>query len=123
MERRSYISLILTHLALAGLLYVVIEIPKSRGGLASPAAFIAVILLIEGFYLFHYVRNVRNDGLKTGVNDITLFVWIILILWELWTSVSAAAHGADVIPEGRSFSFRSTSRLRKKRVTATSKPC
>jgi NitT/TauT family transport system permease protein len=92
MERRSVISLILTHIALAVLIYIIIAVPKSRGGLASPAAFIAVILLIEAFYMFHYIWNMRDGGSRTGVNDITFFVWVILILWELWTSVSAAAH-------------------------------
>ena len=40
---------------LAALMYIVLAVPKTRSGLAAPAAFIVAIMLIEAFYLFHYL--------------------------------------------------------------------
>ena len=84
--------LILSHVFLAVLLAVVLFIPKSRPGLAPCTALLAALGLMEGVYLLAVWRAKRKGGSETAPFDIILLVWVILIAWELVTSVFHVAH-------------------------------
>lgn len=92
MEKRKWLRFFVPHMLLMVLLISVFCLPKARAGLAPPMDFAAAIALMEGFYLYHTIKDYRNGGFRTGPADITMFVWFLLLIWELWTSVSGRAH-------------------------------
>ena len=69
------------------LLLAVICLPKGRTGVASPWPLSAVILLIELSYQLHRLR-----GRKGTRDDIIIFVWLLLFMWEMLTSVLGLGH-------------------------------
>lgn len=87
-----YRRLVISHLFFVILLSLVWFAPKSRPALAPSAAMLAAVCLIEGIYLLATWRAKRRGGSETAPFDIILLVWILLILWELATSVLHIAH-------------------------------
>lgn len=92
MDRKTLSGLIISHILMAVLLLTVYLVPNSRQNVASPAAFTCLIIIVDCFYLYHFSRNSVAGSTRKGISDIVIFVWVILIVWELCTSVAAKAH-------------------------------
>ena len=96
--RQACKRLILPHLLLAVLLFTVVCLPNSRATTRSCGSFLAAIAVIEALFLFFVFRRRRHPyechcaSAGTGPFDIICLVWILLILWELTTSVYNVAH-------------------------------
>lgn len=105
MKTRKSSVVYLSHIALAALLVLLFFVPKVRSTVREPWSMLLAILLMEGLFLLRY-RKSRNRS----VCDIMLFVWLLLILWEVWTSVLNAAHPVLVpCPENVFDTFREQS--------------
>lgn len=96
--RQACKRLILPHLLLAVLLFTVVALPNTRTTTRSYGSFLIAIALMEALFLLFVFRRRRypcechcaNAG--TGPFDIICLVWILLIIWELTTSVYNVAH-------------------------------
>lgn len=95
--RQACRRLILPHILLAILLFTVIGLPNSRTTTRPYASFLVAIAVIEALFLVSLFRRggIRGCSCKkagTGPFDIICLVWVLLIVWELLTSVYNAAH-------------------------------
>lgn len=84
--------LILVHIPLLFLLYAVIFLPNSRTTTRAYGSLLVAIALIECLFLFSLLVAKRRGKIGTGAFDIIFLVWLLLIAWELCTSVFNVAH-------------------------------
>ena len=82
-------------LVLAG---IVLFAPKQRSGVAEPWALLAAMAVIELLFVYFLRRRQRKGTNASGLCDIISFVWLLLIAWEIFTSVTGAAHPV-LVPE------------------------
>ena len=95
-------ELVLAHVLLALLAALVLAAPKQRAAVRDPGAMLACLALIEGAFL---VQLRRKD--PRSCCDMILLVWLLLIVWELGTSVLDLAHPVLVpCPENVFDTFR-----------------
>ena len=81
------------HGVLAVFILVVLTAPKSRPDLHGPAALLTGAALIEAIFLLAVIlKKRRGREIGTGPTDIIIFVWAVMILWELYTSVTGKGH-------------------------------
>ena len=83
-------SFLLAHGVLAVLIYVMIFVPDQRTAVRDWHSMAAAIAVIEGRFLFAYRK--REGARPSGCADILLFIWTLLLVWELSTSVWNLAH-------------------------------
>lgn len=99
--------LLQAHLLFAALLGVVLFAPKSRPGLAPAAALAAALCLIEGLFLVSVWRGRKAREKLTAPFDVIRLVWVLLLVWELLTSVFHRAHPVLIpAPENVFHTFR-----------------
>ena len=99
--------LILVHLLLLALLYEIIFVPNQRTTVRDYDALLVGIAVIEALFLFALWYCKRRGTLSTGPFDIILAVWLLMIVWELTTSVLNVAHPVLVpCPENVFDTFR-----------------
>jgi len=104
--------LILPHLLLIILLITVIFLPNARQTTRPYGSFLIAIAVMEAMFLFSVFRRRSKfqcgcAGAGTGPFDIICLVWVLLILWELTTSVFNIAHPVLVpAPENVFDTFR-----------------
>ena len=84
--------LILVHLLLLVLLYEIMFVPNQRPTVRDYDALLVGIAVIEALFLFALWYCKRRGTLSTGPFDIILAVWLLMIVWELTTSVLNVAH-------------------------------
>ena len=84
--------LLIPHLFLIALVAAVLFAPKGRPGVEHWGALLAGIAVIELLFLVAVIRNRRRGAESTAPYDLIVFVWVLLLLWELYTSVSNLAH-------------------------------
>lgn len=84
--------LIVSHIFLLVLLYIVLIVPDKRSGVSGKPAFLVAVCIIEAFFIINLIRDKKKKCVNTGIFDIMILVWILLIVWELTTSVFNAAH-------------------------------
>ena len=84
--------LILVHLLLLVLLYEIMFVPNQRTTVRDYDALLVGIAVIEALFLFALWYCKRRGTLSTGPFDIILVVWLLMIVWELTTSVLNVAH-------------------------------
>lgn len=102
-NRQFFIS----HLFLAALLCIVIFVPNQRPTARAPWSMLAGLAVIEGLFLLSIWRKQKKNCLTKGPYDIMLFIWALLIIWELCTSVFNVAHPVLVpCPENVFDTFR-----------------
>lgn len=102
MKKRICPAFLITQLAFAVLLLLLLAVPKARPTVRAPWSMLVGILVIDGFFLLRYRKHQSRSAC-----DIMLFVWLLLILWELYTSVCNAAHPVLVpCPENVFDTFR-----------------
>ena len=82
-------------LVLAG---IVLFAPKQRSGVAEPWVLLAAMAVIELLFVYFLRRRQRKGTNASGLCDIISFVWLLLIAWEIFTSVTGAAHPV-LVPE------------------------
>lgn len=111
--RQACKRLILPHLLLAALLFTVLCLPNNRATTRPCGSFLVAIAIIEALFLFFVFRGRRSAGechcasAGTGPFDIICLVWVLLIAWELVTSVYNTAHPVLVpAPENVFDTFR-----------------
>ena len=99
--------LLIPHVLLLALAAVVLFAPKSRPGVQHWGAMLAALGLMELLFLAAVIRNRRRGTESTAPYDLIVFVWVLLLLWELYTSVSNLAHPVLVpAPENVFDTFR-----------------
>ncbi len=99
--------LILVHLLLLALLYEIMFVPNQRTTVRDYDALLVGIAVIEALFLFALWYCKRRGTLSTGPFDIILAVWLLMIVWELTTSVLNVAHPVLVpCPENVFDTFR-----------------
>ena len=84
--------LILVHLLLLVLLYEIMFVPNQRTTVRDYDALLVGIAVIEALFLCSLWYCKRRGTLSTGPFDIILAVWLLMIVWELTTSVLNVAH-------------------------------
>ena len=105
--RKDRLRLIIPHILLAVLMILVIAVPKAKENLRAPYAMLIAMAIIEALFLFFAIRDRRRTGsIGTGPCDILSFVWALMIIWEIFTSVLDLAHPVLVpAPENVFFVF------------------
>ena len=99
--------LILVHLLLLVLLYEIMFVPNQRTTVRDYDALLVGIAVIEALFLFALWHGKRRGTLSTGPFDIILVVWLLMIVWELTTSVLNVSHPVLVpCPENVFDTFR-----------------
>lgn len=99
--------LILVHLLLLVLLYEIMFVPNQRTTVRDYDALLVGIAVVEALFLFTLWYCKRRGTLSTGPFDIILAVWLLMIVWELTTSVLNVAHPVLVpCPENVFDTFR-----------------
>lgn len=110
--RQACKRLILPHILLAVLLFAVICLPNSRSTTRPCGSFLAAIAVMEALFLFAVFRRRPSRECACarvghGPFDIICLVWVLLLAWELATSVCNAAHPVLVpAPENVFDTFR-----------------
>lgn len=110
--RQACKRMILPHLLLLILLFAVIFLPNGRTTTRDCGSFLAAIAIMEGLFLVAVFRRRSRfqcacAGAGTGPFDIICLVWVLLIIWELCTSVYNIAHPVLVpAPENVFDTFR-----------------
>lgn len=98
--------LVISHTLFFSLLAVICLAPKARPGLSQNLPLITAVLLIEGAHLFSVWRSCRGRGSQTAPFDIVSLVWLVLLFWELFTSVLHKAHPVLIpAPENVFYTF------------------
>lgn len=95
--RQACKRLIVPHILLAVLLFTVICLPNSRTTTRPCGSFLAAIAVMEALFLIAVFRRRPSRACPCaraghGPFDIICLVWVLLIVWELATSVYNAAH-------------------------------
>ena len=105
--RRESIRFLIAHLLLAALLMMVAFAPKTKPILQGPGPLIVGIAVMEILFIIRAMKSKRLNGyVGTGPTDIITLVWILMIIWELCTSVMDLAHPVLVpAPENVFFTF------------------
>ena len=85
-------SFLLVHLFLAVLLYIVFVLAARKNGTWNGGSFFIAVLIMEGLFLFCVFHGMKKESLSTGPFDIMTIVWILLIVWELSTTILHIAH-------------------------------
>ncbi len=82
-------------------------VPNQRTTVRDYDALLVGIAVIEALFLFALWHGKRRGTLSTGPFDIILVVWLLMIVWELTTSVLNVAHPVLVpCPENVFDTFR-----------------
>ncbi|MGI6545268.1 MAG: ABC transporter permease [Fastidiosipilaceae bacterium] len=82
----------LAHGFLAILICISLFAPKARPTVREPWSMLVGLAVIELLFLLSIITKQKNGILTKGPYDIILFVWILIIIWELWSSVFNKAH-------------------------------
>ena len=110
--RQACKRLLLPHILLVILLVSVVCLPNGRTTTRPYLSFLAAIAVMEGLFLISVFRRRPKyecccARAGTGPFDIICLVWVLLIIWELVTSVFNVAHPVLVpAPENVFDTFR-----------------
>ena len=86
-NKKEILNLALIHLFLIMLGCIIIFVPKTRNNVKGYGPMMIGLVMIELLFLFFYIRKKKTGKKTTGPMDITGFIWIFLIIWDLCTSV------------------------------------
>ena len=112
MSPRRNRRVLLTHLPLLALLAAMLLLPKQRPTVREPWAMLVALAVIEGLFLLCILRREKKGCLQTGACDIMLFVWMVMLVWELAASVFHVVHPVLVpAPENVFDTFREQGRV------------
>ena len=86
------LAVLAVQLPLALLVAITLFAEKRRPALRSPYAMLAAVAVIEVLFVVFFIRAIRRGGSGFGALSIICFVWLLLLAWEICTSVTAIAH-------------------------------
>ena len=105
MKKRN-IAFAAAHVLLAALLAIVVFAAKQRPTVRAGGSMLVGLELVELLFLARYF-SARKKRRENSSCDIMIFVWLLLIVWELCTSVFNIAHPVLVpCPENVFDTFR-----------------
>lgn len=84
-------AFVAAHVLVTVLACIVIFAEKQRPAVRACTSMLVALGVIELVFLFNYLRK-KSDATRTSCCDIIVFVWVLLIVWELCTSVLNIAH-------------------------------
>lgn len=100
-------ALVVAHVLLAALIAVAVFAEKQRPTVRPFTSMLVGLAVIELIFLLSYRKNAKTGVAKSSSCDIIIFVWMLLIAWELCTSVLNIAHPVLVpCPENVFDTFR-----------------
>lgn len=100
-------ALVVAHVLLAALIAVAVFAEKQRPTVRPFTSMLVGLAVIELIFLLSYRKNAKTGVAKSSRCDIIIFVWMLLIAWELCTSVLNIAHPVLVpCPENVFDTFR-----------------
>lgn len=103
---KKAVYIIIPHILLAALLYMILFVPKDKQILHAPAPLIVAVCIMELLFLIRILRRGKADR-YIGPCYIITFVWVVMLVWELVTSVMDVAHPVLVpAPENVFFTFQ-----------------
>ena len=82
-------KLLLPHILLVILISVIIFVPNGRETTRVYHSFLVAVCLMEGLFLLAIVRDTQRIN---GACGVICIVWLLLLAWELTTSVWNVAH-------------------------------
>lgn len=91
-HKRLRFRFFFSHVLLAALVLITLFAAKARPTVRAPWSMLVGLALIELLFLLKHFRSSKKDLPGGGVYDIMIFVWALLIVWELATSVFNLAH-------------------------------
>lgn len=80
--------LVPAHVLLACLMAVIVWVPNLKK-VDGCGPFLVALLIMEGLYLFHMVRNAEN---RRSATDLIMIIWMALLLWEMLTTKLNRMH-------------------------------
>ncbi len=86
-RRAVWITFALAHVLAVALVALVFAPGKKT--VPTPVPFLVTIALIECFYLFQFARRKES---RASVSWIAVIVWVLLLLWELFTTKLNRLH-------------------------------
>lgn len=99
-------AFVAAHVLVTVLACIVLLAVKQRPAVRSCTSMLVALGVIELVFLFNYFRK-KTDATRMSCCDIIVFVWVLLIVWELCTSVLNLAHPVLVpCPENVFDTFR-----------------
>lgn len=107
MSKKEKKQLALLHILPIALLAIVLFAPKARQNVKEPWAMITALCIIEAVFLISFFKKVKIECPTQGICDIMFFIWLLFIVWELYTSVSALGHLVLIpAPENVFYTFK-----------------
>lgn len=85
-------SFFLAHVFLVFLVGITLYAPKARPTVREPWSMLVGLAVIEGLFLLSLIVKQKKGLLTKGPCDIASFVWLLLIAWEMWSSIFNKAH-------------------------------
>ncbi len=83
---------IIAHILLVALVLVILLVPNERGNVDPSFALLIAIGIAEVLYLIALVLGSRKDPVPEGSSDIISFVWVLMLLWEIFGPKLGIAH-------------------------------
>lgn len=106
MKRSGKGAFLLSHGLMLALILVILLAEKQRPTVRPPQSLLVGIGLIELLFLYRFFRTRDRDSRQSALTMIC-FVWLLLLCWELCTSVLNLAHPVLVpAPENVFDTFR-----------------
>lgn len=100
----------LAHAIMVALIAVIVVVPNQKNILVSYYPLLVGIGVIEVLYLVSLARRVRSGRRTTGPNDIITLVWVLMLLWELFSTKWAMTPNVLVPTPEEVFSIFYTAR-------------
>lgn len=106
-KHKRALELIVAHVPILILVLLVLFADKARATVRSPGAMLVTIAVIELLFLASIAKKKRRGILGKGYCDIIVFIWVLLIVWELASSVFSITNTVLVpCPENVFDTFR-----------------
>ena len=110
--KRNAVSFWIAHVFLAVLLGIILLAPKQHRLVREPVSLLWAIALMELLFLAAFHRQQKTKPKVGGASDIIIFIWLLMIVWELSTSVFALTNPVLIpCPENVFDTFRQQGRV------------
>ncbi len=92
MSKAIRVRFVIAHILLVAVVLVILLVPNARRNVSAPTALLVAVGVTEMLYLAALVKGRKQDPFPQGSTDIILFVWIVLLLWEISGPKLGIAH-------------------------------
>lgn len=83
---------IIAHVLLVALVLVIVLVPNERRNVDPAFALLTAIGIAEALYIAALVAGRKKDPIPEGSSDIISFVWVLMLLWEIFGPKLGIAH-------------------------------